>query len=683
MQPAINNADDASDRAEFIGFDAAEHQPLRRDVRLLGDLLGETIAKRHGGALFDLVEQVRAIAKQARLGEVAATQRLIDKLSALTPSELLTLARAFTLFLNLANIAEQHHQIRQRRQAMQADHADAGGFLDAELQKLLDRGVAPEALARRAGELSIELVLTAHPTEVRRRSVSSKFLRIARLLAEQDRHDLSASERAQIRAGLHRAIAEVWATDEIRRLRPTPLDEAKTSLVTVEHSLWEVVPRIARELDHALRRRVGAQLPLAATPIRFGSWMGGDRDGNPNTTPEVTRRVCLLNKLKAARMFRDDIDQLRRDLSMRRCNAALREAVGADAVEPYRALLERVMRRLDATVKHYSRRFDDDDDARKNKTPRAADDARKGIYHDREQLRAPLMLCHDSLVECGDQLIADGRLTDILRRLDAFGLALLKLDIRQEAGRHAAALDAITRYLGIGCYADWDEARRQEFLIEELNSKRPLIASTFPARGDLSADADGDAVAEVLATFRMLAAENPESFGAYVISMASQPSDVLAVELLQKECRVRHPLRVVPLFERLDALAGAPACMARLFEIEWYKQRIGARQEVMIGYSDSSKDAGILSAAWGLYQAQAELVEVFDRHGIELTLFHGRGGTVARGGGPAYQAIRAQPPGSVGGSMRVTEQGEVVQAKYGLPGMAEETLQVYLGAVLE
>ena len=309
---------------------------------------------------------------------------------------------------------------------------------------------------------------------------------------------------------------------------------------------------------------------------------------------------------------------------------------------------------------------------------RALADARVDIYRYADELRAPLQLCHDSLTECGDGLIANGRLTDILRRLDAFGLTLLKLDIRQEAARHTETMDAITQYLGIGRYAEWDEQQRQEFLIAELNSKRPLIASTFPAPGQTSAR-----VAEVLATFRMLAHENPESFGAYVISMAAQPSDVLAVALLQKECRVLNPLPIVPLFERVAALQGAGECMRRLFDIAWYKNHIGGRQQVMLGYSDSAKDAGMLSAAWALYQAQAELVKTFAAHEVELTLFHGRGGTVARGGGPAYQAIRAQSPGSVNCSMRVTEQGEVIQAKYGLPGMAEETLQVYVGAVLE
>ncbi|MGR3914933.1 MAG: phosphoenolpyruvate carboxylase, partial [Gammaproteobacteria bacterium] len=600
-----------------------EDEPLRRDVRMLGELLGETVRARHGESLFALVEEVRALAKRARRGEHAATPRLIEKLSALPAAELLLLARAFTLFLNLANIAEQHHQLRRR------GGGEGAAELDATLRRLRAGGVSADALHRQVAALSIDLVLTAHPTEVMRRSLAAKFQRIAALLAAQDARDASELQLARWRRELHRAIAEIWATDEIRRRRPTPPDEAKTCLVTVEHSLWEAVPRVARELDDALLRHAGRRLPPEAAAIRFGSWMGGDRDGNPNTTPPVTKRVCLLNKLKAARMFLADIDELRRDLSMRECSPALRRAVG-DAAEPYRALLEKVTGKLNASVAHYALQFD----APHDEPLRAAH--AHNIYHNSAELRAPLRLCYDSLTECGDGLIAEGRLTDILRRLDAFGLTLLKLDIRQEAGRHAAAIDAITRYLGLGGYADWDEARRQEFLIAELHNKRPLIASTFPRPGEADEEA-----AEVLATFRMIASENPESFGAYVISMASQPSDALAVALLQKECRVARPLRVVPLFERIDALRGAGACMRRLFEIDWYRAHIGGRQEVMIGYSDSAKDAGILSAAWGLYQAQAELVEVFAEHGIALTLFHGRGGTVARGGGPAAQAIRS------------------------------------------
>ena len=664
-------------------------ESLRANVRLLGNLLGETMRRQYGEGLYDLVEKVRAIAKEARRGDLDQTRKLIEILGELSPEQMFNLARSFTFFLNLANIAEQHHQVHARRlkvawNARQAerdtDHsgtaADApihnGNFLEAEMRKLIARGVEPGELFRQVCNLNIELILTAHPTEILRRSISSKYQRIARLLDRQERQDLSLAEREEIRQSLHRAITEVWETDEIRRLRPTPVDEAKTGLVAIEHSLWDVVPRIQRELDNAVFATTGKRLPFEALPIRFGSWMGGDRDGNPNTTPRVTSQVCVLNRLKAAEWFWLEIDELRRDLSMVKCNQALRDVVG-DVLEPYRTLLEGVLGKLRATVDHYTRLFDAYQQDR-DVLPVPVEN----IYAFKSELHEELMLCYHSLVDCGDEKIAEGRLTDILRRLNIFGLTIFKLDIRQEAIRHSEALDAITTYLDLGSYLDWNEEERQAFLLRELQSNRPLITSRFPEADQASAE-----VAEVLATFRMIARENYKSFGAYIISMASAPSDVLAVALLQKECRVLRPLRIVPLFERLDALVGASACMDRLFSIDWYRDYICGRHEVMIGYSDSAKDAGILSASWGLYQAQEEMVEVFSRHDVELTLFHGRGGTVARGGAPAHDAIRSQPPGSVNGRIRITEQGEVIQAKYGLPGMAMETLQVYIGAVLE
>ncbi len=665
-----------------------QHHALRSDVRLLGNLLGQTIKTQHGEELFELVEEVRAIAKQARAGDNAQIQRLIEILSDLSSTDLLNLARAFTLFLNLANIAEQHHQIRQRR-ALQlekfptAGSGHPGSFLQSELNKLKNAGIDNNTLYNQVCGLNIELILTAHPTEILRRSVSSKFFRIANLLQNKDRPDLSAAEQYEIQLSLHRAVTEVWETDEIRRLRPTPVDEAKTGLVSVENALWEAIPEIHRQLDYALVESTGQALPISATPIRFGSWMGGDRDGNPNTTPAVTTQACTLTRLKAAELFWEEIDQLRRDLSMPKCNDALRAVVSESALEPYRSLLESVQEKLRATIKYHSRIFDS---YAKDKSGQLAkkfsaggkSSLKTGVYHTKQELLDSLMLCYESLHECGDSLIAGGRLTDIIRRLNVFGLTIFKLDIRQEADRHSDALDAITRFLDLGSYTEWDEAERQSFLLKELASNRPLIASTFPGPEDAS-----DEVKEVLQTFRMLAGENRESFGAYVISMASTPSDVLAVALLQKECRVTEPLRVVPLFERLDALNGAANCMETLFSSSWYKTYINGSHEVMIGYSDSAKDAGILSAAWGLYQAQEQLVDVFERHNIKMTLFHGRGGTVARGGGPAYEAILSQPPGSVNGSIRITEQGEVIQAKFGLPGMAIESLQVYIGAVLE
>jgi len=664
-----------------------EDQSLRNDVRLLGTLLGETIRYQHGEKIFNLIEEIRHLAKKRRQRGSSETSDLMNRLAKLETKEMVILARAFALFLNLANIAEQHHQVRQRRllaaspitcdpdvDPTSETDKDCRSFLEAEFDKLIASGISAELLLEHVNKLSIDLVLTAHPTEIVRRSVSSKFLRISNLLARLDKADISRAERAQFELALHRAIAEVWETDEIRRKRPTPVDEAKNGLIAVEQTLWDAVPLALRQFDQALQHAIGQRLPLEAKPIKFGSWMGGDRDGNPNTTPVVTQKVCLMSRLRAAQLFYQEIDQLRQDLSMKTCGPSLQNRLSEDTAEPYRLLLRGVKKTLRNTIKMYSRANEQLD---AGKTPTHYSES-KNVYAHSDELRAPLMLCYQSLVESGNQMIADGRLTDILRRLDCFGLILLKLDIRQEADRHAEAVDAITQHLGIGSYLEWTEEEKQAFLIKELQSKRPLISSTFPDNGETS-----DAVKEIIETFRMLAAENPESLGTYVISMAGDPSDILEVALLQKECRVLNPMPIAPLFERLEDLDNAPECMERLFSIPWYKQYANGRQEVMIGYSDSAKDAGKLAASWGLYRAQEALVKVFNKHDVHLTLFHGRGGTVARGGGPAYEAIRSQPPGSVNCSMRVTEQGEVIQAKFGLPGMALETLEVYIGSVLE
>ncbi|VAI88948.1 unnamed protein product [Triticum turgidum subsp. durum] len=286
----------------------------------------------------------------------------------------------------------------------------------------------------------------------------------------------------------------------------------------------------------------------------------------------------------------------------------------------------------------------------------------------------PLELCYRSLCDCGDKTVADGSLLDFLRQVSTFGLSLVKLDIRQESDRHTDALDAITAHLGIGSYRSWPEEKRQEWLLSELRGRRPLFGGDLPMTEE---------VADVLGTFRVLAELPPDCFGAYIISMATAPSDVLAVELLQRECHVGHPLRVVPLFEKLADLEAAPAAVARLFSIDWYMDRIGGKQEVMIGYSDSGKDAGRLSAAWQLYKAQEELVKVAKQYGVKLTMFHGRGGTVGRGGGPTHLAILSQPPETVNGSLRVTVQGEVIEHSFGEEHLCFRTLQRFTAATLE
>ncbi|CAN6207544.1 unnamed protein product [Urochloa humidicola] len=286
----------------------------------------------------------------------------------------------------------------------------------------------------------------------------------------------------------------------------------------------------------------------------------------------------------------------------------------------------------------------------------------------------PLELCYKSLCDCGDKTIADGCLLDFMRQVSTFGLSLTKLDIRQESDRHTEVIDAITTHLGIGSYRSWPEEKRQEWLISELKGKRPLLSADLP---------QSEEVADALGTFRVLAELPRDSFGPYIISMATAPSDVLAVELLQRECKVAQPLPVVPLFERLADLQAAPATMERLFSVDWYKQRINGKQQVMVGYSDSGKDAGRLSAAWALYNAQEKVLQVAKSHGVKITLFHGRGGTVGRGGGPTHLAILSQPPETVNGSIRVTIQGEVIEHSFGEDHLCFRTLERFTAATLE
>lgn len=632
---------------------------LRENVHLLGELLGRTIREQHGDVFFEKIERIRKGAKAARRGSSDGAQLLGDTLDGLTDDELLPMTRAFSQFLNLANIAEQYHRVRRR-------HAgDAPPFEDGVFSELLERlkgeGRDAEFIARQVGRLDIELVLTAHPTEVSRRTLIQKYDAIAGQLAARDHLDLSAAELAQIEQRLQRLIAEAWHTEEIRRSRPTPLEEAKWGFAVIENSLWQALPRVLRKADQALHRSTGLHLPLDVAPIRFASWMGGDRDGNPNVTAIVTHEVLRLARWVAADLFLHDVEGLITTLSMQAASPELLRQTG-DTAEPYRALLRTLRERLQITREWAGG------------APGAQQAAPAQVLHDNRELWQPLELCYRSLHACGMGVIADGALLDTLRRAAAFGLFLVRLDIRQDAARHAAALGEITDYLGLGDYQTWDEQQRLDFLQAELNNRRPLLPPHYQASED---------TAEVLATCRVVAAAPAASLGSYVISMARSASDVLAVQLLLKESGLQRPMRVVPLFETLADLNDAGPTMGRLLALPGYRQRLHGPQEVMIGYSDSAKDAGTTAAAWAQYRAQENLVDVCREHGVELLLFHGRGGTVGRGGGPAHAAILSQPPGSVAGRFRTTEQGEMIRFKFGLPDIAEQNLNLYLAAVLE
>ncbi len=630
---------------------------LRANVGLLGTKLGDTIRGQLGDAVLERVEQIRLLSKAARQGEELQADKLKQVLRSLTDDELLPVARAFAQFLNLANLAEQHHTISRSGHASIEKPEPLEELFSLLDSKKLDAAKVEQAVAN----LSIELVLTAHPTEVSRRTLIHKLTEIAACLAELEQ-DLTALQQEKIELRLSELIAQAWHTNEIREQRPTPVDEAKSGFAVIESSVWQAIPDFLRELDTKLVSATGKGLTLDAAPVKFSSWMGGDRDGNPFVTAKVTRQVLLLSRWKAADLFAKDLDMLSSELSMFQASPALREAA-SDASEPYRAVLNKLRSGLLQTRDWLTEALKHD----RLQRP-------QGLIWHNAQLLEPLLLCYQSLLDCGMSVIANGRLLDTVRRAYAFGVTLLKLDIRQDAGRHAQVFSELTQHLGLGDYGAWDEGARQAFLLAELANRRPL----FPKNWQPSAD-----VQEVLDTCDIVARHGSEALSTYVISMAGKPSDVLAVQLLLKEAGSSFPMPVAPLFETLSDLQNAPDCMRKLLSIDWYRGYINGKQEVMIGYSDSAKDAGVFAAAWAQYSAQEALVAICQQAKVQLTLFHGRGGTIGRGGGPAHAAILSQPPGSLAGGLRVTEQGEMIRFKFGLPKLAERSLALYASAVLE
>ncbi|MDE8602034.1 phosphoenolpyruvate carboxylase [Marinomonas sp. RSW2] len=631
---------------------------LRENVRLLGDCLGESMSNHLGEGFLEKVENIRLLSKDGRQsGDSAA---LIQALEALDDKEIVPVARAFNQFLNLSNIAEQYHRVHRRRtnESLGVYHNPIGDLLT----RLSKQKFTSEQMIESLKTQSIELVLTAHPTEVVRRSLIRKYDNISSELEALDKDNILPLEETKHIRRLKEIITQAWHTDEIREDRPTPVDEAKWGFAVIEQSLWQAVPRFFRQLDEQFTQfSKEDRLPLDLAPIRFATWMGGDRDGNPNVTHKVTKEVTLLARWMAADLYIKDLNVLRSEFSMTQCNAALRARVG-DSSQPYREVLRYLENKMLAT-KNWAKACLDGKPA--------SDEA---IFLDIQELTDDLILCYQSLLDCGMKVIANGSLLDLIRCAATFGSTLVRLDVRQDASRHIDALSAITRFYGLGDYAEWDEASRQAFLLTELNSKRPLLPMEWTPTEE---------VKEVLDTFTMISNGQQNSFGSYVISMASAPSDVLAVALMLKESGVSFPMRIVPLFETLADLDNAEPIIEQLFSLPWYKSYINGRQEVMIGYSDSAKDAGQIAATWGQYRAQEALTRLCKKHGIHLTLFHGRGGTVGRGGGPAHVAILSQPPGSVNGSIRVTEQGEMIRFKFGIPDIAVRSLELYCSAVME
>lgn len=658
---------------------------------LLLDRFLDILQDLHGEDLRETVQECYEFsAEYERKQDPKKLEELGNALTSLDPGDSIVVAKSFSHMLSLANLAEEVQIAYRRRIKLKkggfADEANATTESDIEetFKRLLQLNKSPQEVFEALKNQTVDLVFTAHPTQSVRRSLLQKHGRIRNCLTQLYAKDITPDDKQELDEALQREIQAAFRTDEIRRTPPTPQDEMRAGMSYFHETIWKGVPKFLRRVDTALKNiGIDERVPYNAPLIQFSSWMGGDRDGNPRVTPEVTRDVCLLARMMAANLYFSQIEDLMFELSMWRCTNELQSRAEElhrssrkDAKhfiefwkqippnEPYRVILGDVRDKLYNTRER----------ARHLLSSGMSDIPEDTTFTDLEQFLEPLELCYRSLCACGDSPIADGSLLDFLRQVSTFGLSLVRLDIRQESERHADVIDAITNYLGIGSYKEWSEEQKQEWLLSELCGKRPLFGPDLPKTEE---------IADVLDTFNVIAELPSDSFGAYIISMATAPSDVLAVELLQRECHVQKPLRVVPLFEKLADLEAAPSAMARLFSIDWYRDRIDGKQEVMIGYSDSGKDAGRLSAAWQLYKAQEELIQVAKQFGVKLTMFHGRGGTVGRGGGPTHLAILSQPPDTIHGSLRVTVQGEVIEQSFGEEHLCFRTLQRFTAATLE
>ncbi len=661
---------------------------LRADIRMLGNLLGETLVRQDGPELLDLVENVRALTKRVRgagVGEQdeSAADELTALLEGLDLPTTIQLVRAFSLYFYLANVAEQTHRLDE--EGARSDHR---GWLASTVDRVIAGDVPDEVVRTAAERLELRPVFTAHPTEAARRSILTKTDRVAELLEERADPRLSGADQDRIARRLAEIVDLMWQTDELRGDRPTPLDEARSVVYYFDEIFREVAAELFDELAHQLHR-LGVELDVTARPLHFGTWVGGDRDGNPNVTPEVTIEVLRLQHDHALRELLAAVERLSTDVSTSErivpISAALEASLAADARalpvthevfatlsagEAYRQKFGFIHRRLTNTRRRIA-----------EETPHQPG----RDYASADELISDLVVMRDSLLAHQGELIAKGSLDRLIRRVATFGFRLATMDVREHATAHHDVLKQLYGRVGES-YPD-DREQRTARLIEELASRRPLAAPT--SRLD-------DGPARTFETFhtirRALDQLGPDTIESYIVSETRGADDILAPVVLARDAGLIDVhagiarIGFVPLFETIDEVRGAGGLLDAMLTTTAYRRIVELRgdlQEVMLGYSDSNKHAGITTSQWGLYKASRDLRDVAKRHRVELRIFHGRGGTVGRGGGPTGEAILAQPWGTVDGRIKITEQGEVIADKYGLPGLALSNLELALAATLE
>lgn len=660
--------------------------PLRNDIRLLGRILGETLRDQEGEAIFEIVERVRRSSiRFHRDADEAARGELETTLNRLTRDETTRVIRSFTYFSHLANLAEDQHHIRRTRAHAMAASTPREGTVARAVAAVRDSGRSPAVLRAFFERALICPVLTAHPTEVRRRSTLDREQEIATLLDERDRIALTPEELAGNEEALRRAVLTLWQTALLRRSRLAVIDEVANGIAYYDYTFLHELPRLYAAFEDQLADAVPGPLPSF---LRMGSWIGGDRDGNPFVTAEVLRQAVLMQSDRALGFYLDELHELGRELSLHallvRTTAELDKLAARSpdhsphrAGEPYRRAISGIYARVAATARTLN-------GAEAHRIPVGE----AAPYGGARELAADLAVIHESLEANGSAMLARGRLRDLRRAVDVFGFHLAALDLRQNSDVHERVVAELLEIATPGAnYSKLGEDRRIAALITELATARPLVSP--------SVTYSEETVAEL--NILRAAAEMQQRYGKgaianYVISKADGVSDVLEVVLLLREVGLYRPqlheidLDVVPLFETIDDLRRCGEIVDRLLALPIYRKLVDSRggvQEIMLGYSDSNKDGGYLTSGWELWKAETALVESCRRHGVRLRLFHGRGGTVGRGGGPSYQAILAQPSGAVSGAIRITEQGEVIAAKYSNPEVGRRNLEALAAATIE